>query len=125
MKKIFLIVALMVPSLSFGAQWKTYATSGEGNQVSALDLDSLKEVKPNVFNVWTNLTDKNMKMNTKINNYVDCKNETINSADIYMYKDGKLINSFINETDILSPPGGSVGWQLVQAVCSKSNSTLK
>lgn len=123
MKKIFLIVALIIPSLSFGAQWKKYATSGDGNQVSALDLDSLKEVKPNVFNVWTNITDKKLEMNTKVNNYIDCKEETINSADIYMYKDEKLINSFINETDILLPPPGSVGWQLVQAVCSKS--TLK
>lgn len=119
MKKIFLIVALIIPSLSFGAQWKKYATSGDGNQVSALDLDSLKEVKPNVFNVWTNIADKKLEMNTKVNNYIDCTEGTINSADIYMYKDEKLINSFINETDILSPPTGSVGWQLVHAVCSK------
>ncbi|MDC5478895.1 hypothetical protein OHW97_01775 [Acinetobacter baumannii] len=117
MKNIILFCALLIPSLSFGAQWKVYATSNDGKQVSTIDYDSIKKIKPNIYKVWTNLTDSNLLVETKINNYIDCKNETINHADIYIYMNDTLVNSVTNQKDIMSPPPDSVGWSLIQTVC--------
>ena len=107
----------MVPSFCFGADWKIYAISNDGNQVSTLDYDSLKQIKPNIYKVWTNTTEINLLINTKINNYIDCKNEKINHADIYIYVNNILANSVTNQKDTITPPPDSVGYRLIESVC--------
>ncbi len=117
MKKILLSAVLFIPSLSFSAQWEIYATANNGNQVSTFDRDSIKEINPNIYKVWTNTTDIERSENTKINNYIDCKKQTINHADIYIYKEKDLIDSATNNKGLMSPPPDSVGWSLIQAIC--------
>lgn len=117
MKNIILFCLLIVSGISYGGQWKIYATANEGTIISTYDKDTLKEIKPKIIKVWTNTTDLDLAENTKTNNYIDCKRETINHADVYVYKDGKLINSATDYKGIMSPPPDSVGWLLIQTVC--------
>lgn len=117
MKKLILICGLLASGASFGANWNIYAVSSDDNQISTYDRDSVRKIKPNIYKVWTNTTSKKPPLNTKINNYIDCNDETLILADAYIYQDGALLNSFRNQVEKNSIPPESVAWNLLQIIC--------
>ena len=96
MKKIILICGLLASSFSFGADWNIYSVSIDDSYISTYDKDSIKQVGVDSYKVWTNTTDQKQQVNLVINNYINCKNETVVQSDIYIYKDGKLLNSLLD-----------------------------
>ena len=117
MKKIILICGLLASSFSFGADWNIYSVSIDDSYISTYDKDSIKQVGVDSYKVWTNTTDQKQQVNLVINNYINCKNETVVQSDIYTYKDGKLLNSALNQSDIVVPPPNSTGYQLINKIC--------
>ena len=117
MRNIILICGLLASSFSFGADWEIYSISTDGGYISTYDKASIKHVGVDSYKVWTNTTDQKQQINLVINNYINCKNETVVQADIYLYKDEKLLNSVLNQSDIITPPPNSVGFQLISKIC--------
>ena len=117
MKKIILICGLIASSLSFGADWNIYSVSIDDSYISTYDKDSIKQVGVDSYKVWTNTTDQKQQINLVINNHINCKKETLVQSDIYIYKDEKLLNSLLNQSDIVTPPPNSTGSELISKIC--------
>ena len=119
MTKIILICGLLASSFSSGADWKIYSISLDDTYISTYDKDSIKQAGVDSYKVWTNTTDQKLKINLIVNNYINCEKETLVQSDIYMYKEEKLLNSVLNQSDIVTPPPNSTGFKLINEICKK------
>lgn len=119
MRKLILICVLLIPSISFGANWINVDKS-DGSDYQ-LDISSIKKLPNNKRLVWhrgVTKVENGKTVYITLRAEIDCARETLQNNESYIdINDTKFLQTHFDNPKPFTPPPGSGGQKLIYATC--------